>query len=103
MSTKVDVDTSLSTTDYLIAGGLLAGIMFIMSSYGFTVSNLTSIVSALSLTVLALLLWQLLTKPSNVSKFVDNNQLFAIIGTGVVSLTLAMSLFSVWSVKSMHS
>jgi len=99
----VKVDTNLSIAEYGILAGLFALIVGVLYFAGFNVKNVALLVAVMCLTVLALLLYGLLTASEKVADFIVNHQLMSLIAACLVSGTMVVSLFGIGSVKFMHS
>lgn len=96
---SVNVDTKLSETDYYVFGGLFAGLLAFLYFSKVPIDNLPVLVSVLALTVLALVMYYMLTDHRKLTSFIESHQLLALIGASVVSAVTLGALFGIGSVR----
>lgn len=100
MST-VNVDTDAGLIGYgAIAGGtvLVAGALYLA---GFSFSNFSNILLAVTAVLVALLMWLLLTDHVKLSVFIQKNQLLALVCASVVSTSVLLSIVQNLGIKSL--
>ena len=102
MSTEVSVDTKLDGTDVGIFAGLIIVMMVGLSAAGYNTNNVKNMLGILTLAVLGLLLWGMLTGHEKVAKFILNHQMIALGASVLVAATSAYSFFTIGAVRSVH-
>lgn len=100
---EVKVDTDLTAMDWGIFAGLFALIVGSLYFAGFNINNVKTLVGIMTLTVLALLLWGMLTMHEKVADFIVKHQMLALVASVLVTGASAYAFFSIAAVKSMHS
>lgn len=100
MSKEVKVDTKLSAKEY---GYLALGVAAVGGlTYGLGGTKIDSAFKALSivsLTLLALLLWLLLTGPGHLASLIENNQMIALIMACVIAATGFLNQMTIWGIQ----
>lgn len=77
MSSSVNVDTNAGLAGY----GILAGALYFA---GFSFSNISNVILALTTILVALLLWLVLTDVKKLADLLQNNQLVAIVASCII-------------------
>ncbi len=99
MSNTVDVDKKLDTIDYALfigTGVVLAGGLYMTES-------ITTTLAVLTLVVLALLLWGMLTGHDKVAQFILDHQMVALAASVLIAASSVLTVGTIYAVKSTHS
>jgi hypothetical protein len=101
MSSSVNVDTNAGAAGYgILAGGAVAvaGALYFA---GFSFSNISNIILALTTILVALLIWLVLTDVKKLADLLQNNQLVATVASCIIGAGVLVSVMQNIGSKSL--
>lgn len=101
MSSSVNVDTNAGVIGYgvLAAGTAIVGSALYLA--GFSFSNISNIILALTTILVALLLWLVLTDVKKLADLLQNNQLVAVVSSCIIGAGVLISVIQNIGYKSL--
>lgn len=101
MSSSVNVDTNAGLAGYGVLAGGAVFVASVLYFAGFSFSNISNVVLALTTILVALLLWLVLTDVKKLADLLQNNQLVAIVASCIIGAGVLISVMQNIGSKSL--